>query len=325
MPNGVVDGEGVEDLSEDVWMREPNNEYQTGTSRGSGRGMNDNRNGIINTFHINGGIVTQNNTRPNGASLTNGRPNTSNAYTQTPSPERLTADPEDICLRPRLSIPELNEAIGNWGSISRTPDGPVLRLRAIRGEGGIDQEFHFRPHPDTGYDGPLATDARPNGSSRSASLSGTTLVNSAVESTDGDAVITPNPPIDGDASDNVELFRNGAYETHTARLRRRRGTRNMRRAAREDARVERESVEEESSGTSKDSMDVDIAEVEAARWSLRNQRGTMEEEMMRHVLERDRAAQAQQANSVEMNGVGSERSDETSDVSETRERRLNSE
>ncbi|KAH6878193.1 hypothetical protein BKA58DRAFT_398277 [Alternaria rosae] len=350
--NGVVDDEGVEDLSEDVWMREPNNEYQTGTSRGSGRGMNDNRNGIINTFHINGGIVTQNNTSLNGAPLTNDRTHTSNAYTRAPSPERLTTDPEDIRSRSRLSTPELNEAIGNWGSISRTLDGPVLRLRAIRAEGALVQDSHLRPHADTGYGGRPPTDARPNGyatatqlippsvyvgngtssssesstrSSRSASLSGTTLVNSAVGSTDGDAVVTPNPPIDGETSDNVELFRNGAYETHTARLRRRRGTRNMRRAAREDARVERESVEEESSGTSKDSMDVDIAEVEAARWSLRNQRGTMEEEMMRHVLERDRAAQAQQANSVEMNGVGSERSDETSEVSETRERRLNSE
>lgn len=350
--NGVVDDEGVEALSEDVWMREPNNEYQTGTSRGSGRGMNDNRNGIINTFHINGSIVTQNNTSLHGAPLTSDRTHTSNAYTQAPSPERLTTDPEDIRSRPRLSTLELNEAIGNWGSISRTPDGPVLRLRAIRAEGALVQESHLRPHADTGYGGRTSTDARPNGyatatqviplsvyigngtssssesstgSSKSASLSGTTLVNSAVGSTDGDAVVTPNPPIDGEASDNVELFRNGAYETPTARLRRRRGTRDMRRAAREDARVERESVEEESSGTSQDSMDVDIAEVEAAWWGLRNQRGTMEEEMMRHVLERDRATQAQQAHSVEMNGVGSEGSGEASEVSETRERRLDSE
>ncbi|KAI4637775.1 hypothetical protein J4E83_000593 [Alternaria metachromatica] len=150
--NGFVDHEGVEDLSEDVWIREPDSEYRTGDSRGNGRSTNDNRNGTTNTFHINVGIVTQNFNNANGAPLTNGRTHTSNAYTQNPSPERVTADPDDIRPRPRLSTPELNEAIGDWGSVSYTLDGPILRLRAIRAEGGIDQEFPLRPHPDVNDD-----------------------------------------------------------------------------------------------------------------------------------------------------------------------------
>ncbi|KAI4703196.1 hypothetical protein J4E81_002073 [Alternaria sp. BMP 2799] len=348
--NGFVDHEGVEDLSEDVWIREPDSEYQNGDSRGSGRSTNDNRNGTTNTFHINAGIVTPNNTSHNGAPLTNGRSHTSNAYIQPPTPERVTADPEDIRPRPRLSTPELNEAIGDWGSVSYTLDGPILRLRAIRAEGGIDQEIPLRPHQ--------ATEARTNGyatatqiippsiylrndtrnssesstrSSRSASLSGTTLVNSAVGSTNGDTVPTSNPPTNGELSESVELHRNGAYETPTATLRRRRDARDMRRAARENLLVERGSVEEESTGSSEGGsegmMDAEIAEVEEMWREIRRQRGTMEEEMMRHVAARERAAQAQQTNGAGTNGVESEGDDEASggSGSETRERRLDSE
>ncbi|KAI4929438.1 uncharacterized protein J4E92_005102 [Alternaria infectoria] len=348
--NGFVDHEGVEDLSEDVWIREPDSEYRTGDSRGSGRSTNYNRNGTTNTFHINAGIVTPNNTSANGASLTNGRRHTSNAYIQPPSSERLTADPEDIRPRPRLSTPELNEAIGDWGSVSYTLDGPVLRLRAIRAEGGLDEEIPLRTHQ--------ATEARTNGyatatqiippsiylrndtrnssesstrSSRSASLSGTTLVNSAVGSTNDDTVPTSNPPTNGELSESVELHRNGAYETPTATLRRRRDARDMRRAARENLLVERGGVEEESAGSSEggseDSMDAEIAEVEEMWREIRRQRGTMEEEMMRHVAARDRAAQARQTNGVGTNGVESEEGDEASEGSgsEARERRLDSE
>ncbi|KAI4713074.1 hypothetical protein J4E89_002052 [Alternaria sp. Ai002NY15] len=348
--NGFVDHEGVEDLSEDVWIREPDSEYRTGDSRGNGRSTNDNRNGTTNTFHINAGIVTPNNTSPNGAPYTNGRSHTSNAYTRTPSPERVTADPDDIRPRPRLSTPELNEAIGDWGSVSYTLDGPILRLRAIRAEGGIDQELHLRPHQ--------ATEARTNGyatatqiippsvyagngtrsssesstrSSRSASLSGTTLVNSAVGSTNGDTVPTSNPRTNGELSESEELFRNGAYETPAATLRRRHDAREMRRAARENLLVERGGVEEESAesreGGSEGMMDAEIAEVEEMWREIRRQRGTMEEEMMRHVAARDRAAQAGQTNGVGTNGVESEGGDEASESSgsETRERRLDSE
>ena len=227
--NGFVDHEGVEDLSEDVWIREPDSEYRTGDGRGSGRSTNDNRNGTTNTFHINAGIVTPNNTSANGAALTNGRTHTSNGYTQTPSPERVTADPDDIRPGPRLSTPELNEAIGDWGSVSYTLDGPILRLRAIRREGGIDQELHLRPHqateartigyatatqiiPPSVYDanGTRSSSESSTRSSRSASLSGTTLVNSAVGSTNGDTVPTSNPPTNGELSESEELYRNGA-------------------------------------------------------------------------------------------------------------------
>ncbi|KAI4690777.1 uncharacterized protein J4E88_002250 [Alternaria novae-zelandiae] len=348
--NGFVDHEGVEDLSEDVWIREPNSEYHNGDSRGSGRSTNYNRNGTTNTFHINAGIVTPNNTSANGAPLRNGRTHTSNAYTQTPSPERVTADPDDIRPRPRLSTSELNEAIGDWGSVSYTLDGPILRLRAIRAEGGIDQELHLRPHQ--------ATEARTNGyataiqiippsvyvgngtrsssesstrSSRSASLSGTTLVNSAVGSTNGDTVPTSNPPTNGELSESVELHRNGAYETPTATLRRRRDARDVRRAARDNLLVERGVVEEESAGSSEggseDSMDAEIAEVEEMWREIRRQRGTMEEEMMRHVAARERAAQVQQTNGAGTNGVESEGGDEASEGSgsEARERRLDGE
>jgi len=349
--NGFVDHEGVEDLSEDVWIREPHSEYQNGDSHGSGRSTNYNRNRTTNTFHINAGIVTQNNTSPNGAPHINSRSHTSNAYTQIPSPERLTANPEDIRPRPRLSTPELNEAIGDWGSVSNTLDGPILRLRAIRSEGALDEEIPLRPHQATeartnGY--ATATQIIPPGtylgndtrsssesstrSSRSASLSGTTLVNSAVGSTNGDAVITPNPLMNGELSESVELFRNGAYETPIATLRRSRGARDMRRAARENLLVERGSVEEESTGnseeSSEDSMDAEIAEVEEMWREIRRQRGTIEEEeMMRHVAARERAAQAQQTNGVETNGVESEGGDEASggSGSEARERRLDSE
>ncbi|KAI4617513.1 hypothetical protein J4E80_005716 [Alternaria sp. BMP 0032] len=356
--NGFVDHEGVEDLSEDVWIRGPNSEYQNGDSRGSGRSTNYNRNGTTNTFHINAGIVTPNNTSANGAPLINGRTHTANAYIQFPFPERVTADPEDIRPRPRLSTPELNEAIGDWGSVSYTLDGPILRLRAIRAEGGIDQEIPLRPHPDANDGRHVAPDARTNGyatatqiippsiylgndtrsssesstrSSRSASLSGTTLVNSAVGSTNGDTVPASNPPTNGELSESVELHRNGAYETPTATLRRRRDAREMRRAARENLLVERGIVEQESTGnseeSSEDSMDAEIAEVEEMWREIRRQRGTMEEEMMRHVAARDRAAQARQTNGVETNGVESEGGDEASEGSgsEARERRLDSE
>ena len=110
--------------------------------------------------------------------------------------------------------------------------------------------------------------------------------------------------------------------------------------------VERGSVEEESTGNSEESsediMDAEIAEVEEMWAEIRRQRGTMEEEMMRHVAARERAAQAQQTNGVGTNGAGTngvETNDvETNDVeseggdeasegsgSETRERRLDSE
>jgi hypothetical protein len=117
--------------------------------------------------------------------------------THDESAERVTARAEDIRPRPRLSTPELNEAIGDWGNVVNTPEGPVLR---IHGEEG--HEFHIRQradsrqngehrtnryatatqiiHPST-YTARVVESTTPDSStrsSRSVSLSGTTLVDS---------------------------------------------------------------------------------------------------------------------------------------------------
>ena len=315
--NGGVNRDGVEDLSVDA-----DEDTFSGHEEVFERRLREIRadGGGVTAFHINGGIVMR---------------DANNTTTHDEAAERLTAGPEDIRPRPRLSTPELNEAIGSWGSVTRTPSGLVLRLR---GEGAAYEEIHHlqRAHADYGRDVARTSSESSTRSSRSASLSGTTLVNSAVGSTNGDTVPTSNPPTNGELSEGVELYRNGAYETPTATLRRRRDARDMRRAARENLLVERGSVEEESTGnseeSSEDSMDAEIAEVEEMWREIRRQRGTMEEEMMRHVAARERAVQAGQTNRVGMNGVGmngveSEGGDEASEGSgsETRERRLDSE
>jgi len=310
--NGGVNRDGVEDLSvdadEDTFSgHEEVFERRLREIRADGSG--------VDTFHINGGIVMR---------------DANNTTTHDEAAERLTAGPEDIRPRPRLSTPEINEAIGSWGSVTRTPGGLVLRLR---GEGTADEEIYHlqRAHADYGRDVARTSSESSTRSSRSASLSGTTLVNSVVGSTNGDTVPTSNPPTNGELSESEELFRNAAYETPTATLRRRRDARDMRRAARENLLVERGSVEEESTGSSEggseDSMDAEIAEVEEMWREIRRQRGTMEEEMMRHVAARDRAAQARQTNGAGTNGVESEGGDEASggSGSEARERRLDSE
>ena len=111
--------------------------------------------------------------------------------------ERVTARAGDIRPRPRLSMPELNEAIGDWGNVVNTPEGPVLRIHGKEGH-----EFHLRQradsrqngenrtnryatatqiiHPST-YTARVVESTTPDSStrsSRSVSLSGTTLVDS---------------------------------------------------------------------------------------------------------------------------------------------------
>jgi hypothetical protein len=284
--NGFVDHGGIEDLSVDLDGPTVNGYYlQDRTGGGNRRARTEAES--TNAFHINGGIVTRDNTSHDGSPLTNGLVNGIDASSQTTTPERLTAHPENIRYRPRLSTPELNEAIEAWGTVAHTPDGLVLRLR---GDDESGHEFHLRQRPDTNEGEHAATDASTNQgsslesstrSSRSASLNGTTLVNSAAESLDGDAMVLPQ------SSENVELYRNGAYETPAAILRRRRGVRDMRRAAREDTRAGTRST-----GSSEESEDPGLAEAEDTWWGLRDRdqrRDSMEEEMMQHALGRDRA------------------------------------
>jgi hypothetical protein len=283
--NGFVDHGGIEDLSE--YLDGPTvNGYHLQDRTGGGNRRARNESESTNAFHINGGIVTRDYTSHDGSPLTNGLVNGIDASSGTTTPERLTAHPENIRYRPRLSTPELNEVIEAWGTVAHTPDGLVLRLR---GDDESDHELHLRQRPDTNEDRNIATDASTNRgsslesstrSSRSASLNGTTLVNSATESLDGDAAVLPQ------ASENVELYRNGAYETPAASLRRRRGVIDMRSAAREGTRAGTRST-----GSSEESEDPGLAEAEDAWWGLRDReqrRDSMEEEMMQHALGRDR-------------------------------------
>ncbi|CAI9633241.1 unnamed protein product [Alternaria burnsii] len=250
--------------------------------------------------------------------------------THEDSAERVTARAEDIRPRPRLSTPELNEAIRDWGNVVNTPEGPVLR---IYGEEG--HEFHLRQradsrqngenrtngyatatqiiHPST-YTAHVVESTTPNSStpsSRSASLSGTTLVDSvaslSIDHEDDDAVV-PNGDIDGAPLGNDEIYRNNAYETPAASVRRRRAVSNIRRTARQNAHAERgNAMMNEEDGN------VDVAEAGDAWWGLRHRgRDSMEVEMMQHVLSRERAMQAEQTHRVGTNGGESEGSNESS-------------
>jgi hypothetical protein len=245
--------------------------------------------------------------------------------------ERVTARAGDIRPRPRLSMPELNEAIGDWGNVVNTPEGPVLR---IHGEEG--HEFHIRQradsrqngehrtnryatatqiiHPST-YTARVVESTTPDSStrsSRSASLSGTTLVDSvasfSIDDDDNDAVV-PNGDIDGAPLGNDEIYRNNAYETPAANVRRRRAVSNIRRTARQNAHAERENAM-----MNEEDGNVDVAEAEDVWWGLRHRRrDSMEVEMMQHMLSRERAIQAEQTHRVETNGGESDGGNESSD------------
>lgn len=251
--------------------------------------------------------------------------------TRDESAERVTARAGDIRPRPRLSMPELNEAIGDWGNVVNTPEGPVLR---IHGEEG--HEFHIRQcadsrqngehrtnryatatqiiHPST-YTARVMESTTPDSStrsSRSASLSGTTLADSvaslSIDDDDDDAVV-PNSDIDGAPLGNDEIYRNNAYETPAANVRRRRAVSNMRRTARQNAHAERgNTMMNEEDGN------VDVAEAEDVWWGLRHRRrDSMEVEMMQHMLSRERAIQAEQTHRVETNGGKRDGGNESSD------------
>lgn len=245
--------------------------------------------------------------------------------------ERVTARAGDIRPRPRLSMPELNEAIGDWGNVVNTPEGPVLR---IHGEEG--HEFHIRQradsrqngehrtnryatatqiiHPST-YTARVVESTTPDSStrsSRSASLSGTTLVDSvasfSIDDDDNDAVV-PNGDIDGAPLGNDEIYRNNAYETPAANVRRRRAVSNIRRTARQNAHAERDNAM-----MNEEDGNVDVAEAEDVWWGLRHRRrDSMEVEMMQHMLSRERAIQAEQTHRVETNGGESDGGNESSD------------
>jgi hypothetical protein len=245
--------------------------------------------------------------------------------------ERVTARAGDIRPRPRLSMPELNEAIGDWGNVVNTPEGPVLR---IHGEEG--HEFHIRQradsrqngehrtnryatatqiiHPST-YTARVVESTTPDSStrsSRSASLSGTTLVDSvasfSIDDDDNDAVV-PNGDIDGAPLGNDEIYRNNAYETPAANVRRRRAVSNIRRTARQNAHAERDNAM-----MNEEDGNVDVAEAEDVWWGLRHRRrDSMEVEMMQHMLSRERAIQAEQTHRVETNGGKRDGGNESSD------------
>ncbi|CAN9311388.1 unnamed protein product [Alternaria alternata] len=250
--------------------------------------------------------------------------------THDESAERVTARAEDIRPRPRLSTPELNEAIGDWGNVVNTSEGPVLRLRGEEGH-----EFHLRQradsrqngenrtsryatatqiiHPST-YTARVVESTTPDStrSSRSASLSGTTLVDSvaslSIDDDDDDAVV-PNGDIDGAPLGNDEIYRNNAYETPAANVRRRRAVSNIRRTARQNAHAERENAM-----MNEEDGNVDVAEAEDVWWGLRHRRrDSMEVEMMQHMLSRERAIQAEQTHRVETNGGKRDGGNESSD------------
>ncbi|KAG9189692.1 hypothetical protein G6011_06560 [Alternaria panax] len=242
--------------------------------------------------------------------------------------ERVTANAEDIPPRLRLSMPEMNQAIGNWGNVVHTREGPVLRLRSER----QGHEFRLRRRANEALNGdsmansyakatqishPSESTARvvdsptpesSTRSSRSASLSGTTLVNSTASlSLDNDTAVVPNVTINGVPSENVDISCNNAYETPAASLRRRRAVHQ---------------------GKPLDRMRTRKEAAEDARWGLRDRRRDgMEVEMIRHVLGQERAVQAEQTHRAETNGVESEGSEELSDgsVADAGERRLASE
>ena len=251
--------------------------------------------------------------------------------THDESAERVTARAEDIRPRPRLSTPELNEAIGDWDNVVNTSEGPVLRLRGEEGH-----EFHLRQradsrqtgenrtsryatatqiiHPST-YTARVVESTTPDSStrsSRSASLSGTTLVDSvaslSIDDDDDDAVV-PNGDIDGAPLGNDEIYRNNAYETPAANVRRRRAVSNIRRTARQNAHAERENAM-----MNEEDGNVDVAEAEDVWWGLRHRRrDSMEVEMMQHMLSRERAIQAEQTHRVETNGGKRDGGNESSD------------
>jgi hypothetical protein len=297
--NGIIDSNEVEDVTEDTdedttagYQEENDHERRPNEPRSDDEGTNN--------FQINREIVTQ---------------------VQDPIPDRLVADPEDIRPRPRLSTPELNEAISKWGNIVHTPDGPVLILS---GEGTAGHEFHLRQRRHS-----LQDDDRTNGyatatqiapsepstqvsespttesstrSSRSASLNGTTLVNSVV-SLDGNTLVFSNSNIDGETED-TELYRNNAYETPAANLRRRRAVSDIRRAARLDEQAEMGGTQSD-----EESMNADVAEADDTWWESPDRRYIIEMEMQQLGLERERAAQVEQRHDMVTNGVESEESE----------------
>jgi hypothetical protein len=241
----------------------------------------------------------------------------------------------------RLPNKENGEATGNvtWTPIARsnrvwnhtatpddTNDTDLNELISSRNGDQQTRIYHITP-PITP---PLST--------RSNSLSGTTLVNSVPSlsgstlvastsaSVDGDTFV--NPSADGDTpppstqEEQIELYRNGAYEIRLAGLRRQRAMSDIRSAARafdiqaqgngesvaipidETGRRGAVAVGHEQVVRESGWEEEWLREAEESWWGLRDRRtprrrDSVEEEMMAHVLGRERGSENERVHGVE--------------------------
>jgi hypothetical protein len=210
-------------------------------------------------------------------------------------------------------------------------DTDLDELRAFRNATNLTNSA---AHPRSIYH--ITPPGTPSLSTRSNSLSGTTLVNSTPSlsgstlvnsSVDGD---TPPPSTYGDQDIGIEVYRNGAYETTMAALRRRRAMSDIRARERRDAGGAGIPIDEHErrgavaigwiglrervlrpypNSASEEEEDETLSEAEESWWGLRDgraarRRDSVEEEMMAHLLGRGRHVEVPR-----INGVGEHESD----------------